>query len=234
MIFGNRFDDSIGQKESDKMVKLVFVFFLFGYAATGFASERPELTIQEGENEIFLTIKNQTDQPVRQLEIEVKQDLPDWLRIRSQSFFVENQKDQLENIKFSIIAENAPVRGRAEILLGLKDDQGRYWEASVELHLANMILNKNQLKQNAPNPFNPETIIEYHLAGSEIRPITLIIYNVLGQKVRTLVDATKAGGVYRVRWDGKDDLGQQAASGVYTYRLVSGEFVETKQMILLK
>ncbi len=216
------------------MVKLLFIFFLFGCVATGFASERPEFTIQDGKNEIFLTIKNQTDQPIRQLEIDVKQSLPNWLRVRSQSFFVENQKDQLENIKLSIIVENAPVTGRAEILLSLKDDQGRYWEVPVELRLATMILNKNQLKQNAPNPFNPETIIEYHLAGSEIRPTTLVIYNVLGQKIRTLVDASKVGGIYRVRWDGKDDLGQQAASGVYTYRLVSGEFVETKQMILLK
>lgn len=164
----------------------------------------------------------------------MKQGIPDWLHIRSQSFFIEDQKDQLENIKLSIIAEKAPVAGRAEILLGLKDDRGRYWEVSVELRLANMILNKYQLKQNVPNPFNPETIIEYHLAGSEIRPTTLIIYNVLGQKVRTLVDAPEAGGVYRVRWDGKDDLGRQVASGVYTYRLVSDEFIETKQMIFLK
>lgn len=216
------------------MVKLLFIFFLFGYVATGSASERPELTIQDGKNEIFLTIKNQTDQPIRQLEIDVKQSFPNWLRVRSQSFFLENKKDQLENIKLSITVENAPVTGRAEILLSLKDDQGRYWEVPVELLLANMILNKNQLKQNVPNPFNPETIIEYHLASSEIRPTTLIIYNVLGQRIRTLVDASKAGGVHRVRWDGKDDLGQQAASGVYTYRLISGEFVETKQMILLK
>ena len=88
------------------MVKSLFVFFLFGCAATGFASERPELTIQDGENEILLTIKNQTDQPIRQLEIDMKQALPHWLSVRSQSFSFENQKDQLENIKFSIILQS--------------------------------------------------------------------------------------------------------------------------------
>ena len=77
------------------MVKSLLIFFLFGCAATGFASERPELIIQDGENEIFLTIKNLTYQPVRQLEIDVKQALPNWLRVPSQSFFLNDEKGSI-------------------------------------------------------------------------------------------------------------------------------------------
>jgi len=88
------------------------------------------------------------------------------------------------------------------------------------------------LKQNYPNPFNPKTVIEYEIqraGGVELR-----IYNSTGQRVRTLVDEEKSEGFYRVLWDGKDDHGQILASGVYFYRLKTGEFVGAKRMLLLK
>jgi hypothetical protein len=88
------------------------------------------------------------------------------------------------------------------------------------------------LEQNYPNPFNPETMIPYQLAGrSEVK---LIIYNAIGQEVRRLVSATQDAGVYRVRWDGKDNLGHELTSGVYIYRLITGEVVLTRKMIFMR
>ncbi|MCH7679036.1 T9SS type A sorting domain-containing protein, partial [candidate division KSB1 bacterium] len=70
-----------------------------------------------------------------------------------------------------------------------------------------------RLKQNYPNPFNPETAIQYHLPKtSEVR---LIIYNLAGQLVTHLVDEQQHPGVYSVMWDGKDQFGNDVASGVY-------------------
>ena len=68
------------------------------------------------------------------------------------------------------------------------------------------------------------------------RPIhtTLIIYNVLGQKVRTLVDESKKAGNYEVIWDGKNDKGEEVASGIYFYQLVTENSRFTRKMALLK
>jgi subtilisin family serine protease len=91
------------------------------------------------------------------------------------------------------------------------------------------------LSQNYPNPFNAETFIEYTLpSGSVGQNATLRIYNLLGQQVRTLVDGRPGPGLHRVRWDGRDRNGRQAASGVYFYRLQCGSFARTHKMVLLR
>ena len=64
--------------------------------------------------------------------------------------------------------------------------------------------------------------------------VKLEIYNILGQRIRTLVDKDQAIGLHRIQWDGKDDRGLKASSGVYIYRLKAGTFNESKKMLLLK
>ncbi|MCG8608526.1 choice-of-anchor J domain-containing protein, partial [bacterium] len=88
------------------------------------------------------------------------------------------------------------------------------------------------LRQNHPNPFNPKTSISYRIpkAGH----IRLVIYNVLGEKVRSLVDEQIPAGKHHIKWDARNDAGQQVSNGVYVYQMTSGEFVETKKMILLR
>jgi len=64
--------------------------------------------------------------------------------------------------------------------------------------------------------------------------VKLVIYNVLGQKIKTLVDEFQSAGHKVVWWDGKDERGDQVASGVYFYRLKADEFSEAKKMLLVK
>ena len=95
--------------------------------------------------------------------------------------------------------------------------------------------NEFSLAQNHPNPFNPTTDIQYQIPESKTTVhTTLIIYNVLGQKVRTLIDEPKAAGYFTSTWDGRDDVGREASSGVYFYRLEAGDFRVTKRMVLTK
>ena len=88
------------------------------------------------------------------------------------------------------------------------------------------------LLPNYPNPFNPDTYIEYALPSD--CQVTLVVYNILGQKVRTLVNEYQPAGFKSVRWDGKDDSGNLVSAGVYFYSIKAGEFSQTKKMILLK
>jgi len=88
------------------------------------------------------------------------------------------------------------------------------------------------LYANTPNPFNPTTEVIFSLP--EATDVRLEIYNVMGQRVTTLVVGPMEVGEHRVRWDGRADGGQLVASGVYFYRLQTGNYTETKKMLLLK
>ncbi|MCK5526888.1 MAG: hypothetical protein KAJ05_07040, partial [Candidatus Latescibacteria bacterium] len=91
------------------------------------------------------------------------------------------------------------------------------------------------LYQNAPNPFNPSTWIPFELARSG--HVRLTIYNLAGQKVRTLLDKELAAGIgYTTFWDGKDEGGRDAASGVYVAEMTGGEgaFRQTMKMTLVR
>ncbi|UCE24430.1 MAG: M28 family peptidase, partial [Candidatus Zixiibacteriota bacterium] len=88
------------------------------------------------------------------------------------------------------------------------------------------------LSQNYPNPFNPTTEMVYSLPKKS--HVILSIYNILGQRVTTLVDSDQPAGTHRVGWNSTDDNGSQVASGIYLYRLQTGERVLSKKMLLLK
>ena len=94
-----------------------------------------------------------------------------------------------------------------------------------------------QLLQNFPNPFNPETWIPYQLETSA--DVTLQIYDTSGAIVRTLNLGFKGQGFYMTRstaayWDGRNNLGEQVASGVYFYSLHTPDFSATRKMLILK
>ncbi|MCE1164519.1 MAG: S8 family peptidase [Bacteroidetes bacterium] len=86
---------------------------------------------------------------------------------------------------------------------------------------------KYELSQNYPNPFNPVTKINFAIPKQGF--VTMKIYDVLGREVRTLVDEVKQAGNYSV-----DFNAAEFASGVYFYKLQSGDFSEIKRMILVK
>jgi hypothetical protein len=90
-----------------------------------------------------------------------------------------------------------------------------------------------RLAQNYPNPFSPSTSISYAVpAGRE--QVSLRLYNISGQLVRVLVDEPQAAGAYTVEWDGRNDAGRRASSGVYFYRLDAGSRSQVRKMVLLK
>jgi hypothetical protein len=83
------------------------------------------------------------------------------------------------------------------------------------------------LEQNYPNPFNPATTVKYQIPESDL--VNLKVFDVLGNEVATLVNEKQPAGSYEVEFSASE-----LASGIYLYKLVSGSFVETKKMILLK
>ncbi len=99
-------------------------------------------------------------------------------------------------------------------------------------HQSQNLPGRMTLYQNYPNPFNPTTTIRYYLPKRE--NITLTIHNILGQKVRTLVENYQSAGMHSLIWDGANNNGQQASSGIYFYRLKTGNSVLIRKMIYLR
>ena len=96
---------------------------------------------------------------------------------------------------------------------------------------------RDQLLQNFPNPFNPETWIPFRLANES--PVTIYIYNTAGQLVRRLSLGTMPAGDYSsqaqaVYWDGRNQVGEPVSSGLYLYTIHAGDFSATRKMLIRK
>lgn len=115
-----------------------------------------------------------------------------------------------------------------DILKGCVIDGVLYGDTTITgIEEVNMLPDKFVLYQNYPNPFNPNTVISWELAtGSKVR---LEIYNILGEKLKILIDKYYNSGKYSLTFNAED-----LPSGIYFYRLISEDFIQTKKMILLR
>ena len=107
----------------------------------------------------------------------------------------------------------------------------------LEQLLVSLTPTETKLLANYPNPFNPETWIPYRLAEDAF--VTLTIYDGSGHLVRTVEVGHRIAAVYEGRpkavyWDGRNDVGEQVASGVYFYTLTTGDYSATRKMVILK
>lgn len=128
--------------------------------------------------------------------------------------------------KFYLFTDRKPIGG-SEFAYRLKqiDTDGTY-EYSGEVQVM-LLPTKYELYQNYPNPFNPSTTIRFSLPKETHLKIN--IYNLLGQLVDTITQGTFEAGYHKVTFNASN-----LPSGIYVYALTSGNFVDTKKLILLK
>jgi hypothetical protein len=135
-----------------------------------------------------------------------------------------------------------------EVVANLREIASYAYKSSDRIRNFKLIISKDHpetyivpkhsvLLQNYPNPFNPETWVPYRLAKSG--DVKVNIYNVAGQLVRTLELGYREAGSYTVKeraayWDGRNNLSERIASGVYFYHIQSGSFHATKRMVIVK
>ncbi len=127
------------------------------------------------------------------------------------------------------------VSGPFRHQVGVEDLQKAY--VSLSLTVGDVHPTETLLGQNFPNPFNPETWIPYQLESSA--DVVLHIYDTAGNIVRTIDLGFKPQGFYMTRstaayWDGRNNIGEQVASGVYFYSLNTPDFSATRKMLILK
>ncbi|RKY91629.1 MAG: hypothetical protein DRQ13_11235 [Ignavibacteriae bacterium] len=127
----------------------------------------------------------------------------------------EIQSDNIQEYYPVILEVNSLNSNNVDLLAGISQDELNY-----------------HLYANYPNPFNPTTKIRYTIMSNEKREmsnVSLKIYDVLGKEVATLVNEEQPAGEYEVEFDGSNN-----SSGIYFYRIQSGDFVKMKRMLLLK
>ncbi|MBN8544567.1 MAG: T9SS type A sorting domain-containing protein [Ignavibacteria bacterium] len=172
---------------------------------------------------VDLTWQTATEVNNNGFEVERKISTSDWYKIG----FVEGNGTS-NSPKFYSFSDKPTGTGKISYRLKQIDNDGMFeYSPTVEV-LVDNLPNGFVLEQNYPNPFNPETSIRFALR--EDTKATLKVYNSLGSEIATLFDGTaEAGRYYDVKF-GSGEL----ASGFYIYKLVAGEYVSVKKMLLMK
>ena len=154
--------------------------------------------------------------------------------------------DNLDNpttAEAPILGSDLPMAFNAELLRAelnrIGTDTQHFTEAIAFLQylLANIRPEKTALLTNYPNPFNPETWIPYHLANPS--EVTISIYSVRGTLVRQLNLGHQHAGYYTDQsraayWDGRNEIGERVASGIYFYQLQADNLSFLRKMVILK
>ena len=216
-------------------IKIYFcVLYLILSTTTVWSGKLPGLMLEKGTNNIALSFVNKWDDDLSDIVIEINnKELPNWLNIQTVVREIDISKGLKGQEKLILIINvfNAPYNASYELPFIVKNNQGNQWDYSLPVKVISSITAYDVLYENYPNPFNPSTTIKYGL--KENRHTKLVIYNSLGQKVRTLIDQPQTAGMHVVHWDGENDSGLSVSSGLYIYRLISGQFVQTRRMMLL-
>ena len=213
---------------------LIFIsLFLLISESGGWSEEMPGIVLEEGANEIAVSVVNRLNRDVTGLTIDAEQhDVPEWLTVGStiRSIRVEQGEKGPEQLFLTMTVAGAPEGAETAVPFTLKDTDGNSWTFDIKVAARSGKPANDALFENYPNPFNPSTTIRYSLGES--RHAELAVFNSLGQKIRTLVDGKQSAGIHTVQWNGCNDSGQRVSSGVYFYRLRSGMYEKTMKMIL--
>jgi len=145
---------------------------------------------------------------------------------------VANYLDFTWPLEFDLSYSNSALQSAGTDQFALGDlnwfpTQKAQWLTDVEPTGNGVLVDEFRISQNYPNPFNPTTNIEFAIPENGL--VSLKVFNVLGEEVAELLNKELASGTYNVNFDAS-----QLTTGIYFYTLTSGNFVQTKKMLLLK
>jgi hypothetical protein len=141
--------------------------------------------------------------------------VPDSLRIRLGVLFVNNK------YYWRVNASSAILIGPWSVIWNFRISP------TGEINFETRYPNNFKLYSNYPNPFNPTTNIKFNVA--KLSDVKIVVYDVTGREVQLLVNESLNPGTYETSFDGSN-----YSSGVYFYKIMAGDFSETKKMLLIK
>ncbi|MGO9481260.1 MAG: FlgD immunoglobulin-like domain containing protein [Candidatus Kryptoniota bacterium] len=204
------------------LTRLVESFMLFGFVFNASAQTNP-VPIGTSGNKYVLTVQNQFPWTLDSVHVKLIAS-PQWITFATGDVVIDsiaiNQTAQA-SFDFSVSNVQAGLSDSAKFII--TDPLGHGFDVrtvafSTETSVSDGI-SETGLEAAYPNPSNPSTTIRYSLR--ENAQVTLIIYDILGRQVRTLVNGELGSGQHSTVWNGMDDHGTTAASGVYFVRFTA-------------
>ena len=197
--------------------------------ATGDAETQAVIVhMQDGENQLRLDVRTRSGRRPVGLEVNVPSStLPTGVAI-------EKFRDMADTAITLVVRIETTAPRSFDLPLELWTDAGRAGTFRVLADWEECTVRPGRFTTVSPNPFNPITQIRFAIEGSQGLRTSIHLYNSDGQRVRTLLDDTRDPGHHVVIWDGKDDDGRQAGSGVYFCKMVAGGFVDFRKLTLLR
>jgi len=165
----------------------------------------------------------------------------DSVKIKFGSYFTEQDSIAVNDSNYSAnlsMNKGMALGNFAKIWVVFNKDSSAFsnlYGKSISVIISKIIKTGNEiaetfsLHQNFPNPFNPETKINFNVPSGNNSPVKLIIYDALGQEVEQILNQQLDGGSYQLTWNAENFAG-----GVYFLKLISADFSDTKKLILLK
>lgn len=182
--------------------------------------DKPQFSLEPGEYEGPMQVEIKCSTPQASIFYTLDGTKPD------SSSYLYDEDEPLELLETTTLKALAKLEGwqeseiaTAEFISLSSDDD--YPEAYT-----------TRLKRAYPNPFNPQTTIEFSLKEQDI--VTIEMFNISGQKVKTIADDSFDKGINRIVWDGTNEQGRQMASGIYLYRMTTSDYEKTRKVILLR
>ena len=111
-------------------------------------------------------------------------------------------------------------------------DADLVWHGTLDIENGPVNASQYFLGENYPNPFNPSTVINYEVKAAG--KVSLVVFNMLGQKIISLASGHHLPNQYSVEWNGLNASGLELPAGMYVYKLISDQFVESKKMLFVK
>ena len=168
----------------------------------------------------------QTETEVDNYGFNIERSSPSHRTIWKTIGFVEGHGNSNSPKEYNFIDSEVDQSGNYSYRLKQIDNDGTFeYSDAVNVYVGTP--EKFYLSQNYPNPFNPTTTIDYMISKDE--KVSLKVYDLLGKEVASLVDEFKPAGAYSVTFNA-----EHLASGVFIYRIMAGEYVAVKRMLLLK
>ena len=193
------------------MKKILFIFIFTLFSTEIIAQSTGSLRLYAGDNIITLGLANESGTVVKSLKIiSDTGTFPNWLRVKESLIPVDFMSEEVLELSLQINVDQGHEGEVVSLPLILIGDTGHRWYVEPFVTIEVRKITKNELLPNFPNPFNPETTINYRLAGNTDQETKLVIYNAIGQEIRTLVQKIQPAGEYVVHWDGTDNLGQKS------------------------
>ena len=185
--------------------------------------ELVSFTILSNEENIILNWRTATELNNSGFDVERSQDGKEFIKLG----FIQGHGTTTQQQDYTFVDNNITAMTKYYYRLKQVDIDGSFeYSQTIEIDYSG-VPDDYFLLQNYPNPFNNSTVIKYSIPEEKL--VTIKIYNALGEEVKTLTNEIKQPGRYSINFDATS-----LSSGLYFYRLVTGDFVETKKMLLLK